>query len=345
MIDKRITIYDIASSLGISASYVSRALNNHPTISEKIKQLVNKKADELNYKQNSFAANLRKGLSKIIGVIVPKINETFFSNVISGIEEIARKHKYHVIICQTDESFKNEVEAVNTLIGQNVDGILISLSSETKSNNHLQEILNNQIKLVQFDRYDHSIPSFIIENDNKEAAFAAVQHLIEQGYKQIAYMGGPEHLEVFKLRKQGYIDAINKFKIKVPKEFYSYDTLLREKAKDIAIKLLNSKNPPDAFFTASDYAAIGVLQAAKLLNIDVPSKLGVVGFQNETFASFITPSLTSVNQNPIEIGKLAANVFFNNFSKTRPQDQNFPIEIVRCDIEIRETSTVLDKFQ
>ncbi|MBD0333387.1 MAG: LacI family DNA-binding transcriptional regulator, partial [Chitinophagaceae bacterium] len=202
MIGKRVTIYDLAKELGISASYISRALNDHPSISEKVKESVKKKARELNYKHNSHAANLRRGSSRTLGVIVPKINESFFSEAIAGIEEACFENNYSLIICQSHESYQQECKAIDTLIHQNVDCILISISSETNSSTYLEEIQRNHIQLVQFDRCMDSVDSYKVVNDNKEASLNAVRHLIKQGYNRIAFLGGPEKLTVFRDRKE-----------------------------------------------------------------------------------------------------------------------------------------------
>ncbi|HEX7367044.1 MAG TPA: LacI family DNA-binding transcriptional regulator [Pelobium sp.] len=334
---KRITIYDIAEALGISGSYVSKALSNDPVVSEKVKSRVKKKAAELNYKHNSFAANLRRGKSKIIGIIVPKISEIFFANVIAGIEEICYQHKHHIIICQSEESFTKEQEAVETLIRQNVDCVMISLSQETISNAHLKEIINHQTHLIQFDRFDDSVESSIVKNDNEEASYQAVRHLVKQGFKNIAYIGGPEHLAVYNERKNGFIKAIHETGKSLNEDFTKHVSISRDEAKAIALKLLAQKNRPDAFFTASDPAALGVMQAAKELNIKVPQELGVIGFQNEEFTNYISPSLSSVEQRSRDIGKTAANLYFNNIMKTK-EKKFYKTEVISCELVVRESS-------
>src|SRR5215216_3519372 len=174
---KRVTIYDLAKELGISASYISKALNNHPAISEKVKEAVKKKATELNYKQNSYAANLRQGSSKTIGVIVPHINQNFFSEAIAGIEEVCFENNHSLIICQSHESYKQECMAIDTLIHQNVDCILISVSAETQSPSHLETVRKNKIELIQFDRCIDTLDSYKVSNDNKEASYNVVKNL------------------------------------------------------------------------------------------------------------------------------------------------------------------------
>lgn len=315
MTRKRVTIYDLAKELGISASYISKALNNHPSISEKIKHAVKKKAAELKYKQNAHAANLRQGLSKTVGVIVPHVDQRFFSEAIAGIEEVCFENNHGLIICQSHESFKQECLAVDTLIHQNVDCILISISAETKSSAHLQTVKENNIELVQFDRYLDELDSYIVSNDNEEASYKVVKALIEQGYKKLAFTGGPDHLTIFKKRKEGYLKAIKEAQLIIPYNFIVSDVLSKEKAFEVAMELLTFKEPPDAFFTVSDHQSLGVLQAAESLNIKIPEQLGIFGFANEAFTEIIKPSLSSVDQKSKELGRHAANVYFEKILK------------------------------
>lgn len=335
---KRVTIYDLATALGISASYVSRALNDHPSISEKIKLLVKTTAQQLNYKHNSNAANLRKGASNTIGVVVPKINESFFSTAIAGIEEACVEYKHSLIICQSGESFEKEVAAIEKLISLNVDCIIISISAETKTTAHLQEVENNNIRLVQFDRTADNIDSYKVLNDNREAAAKAVKHLVEKGYKHIAYIGGPEHLSVFRERKEGFLAAIQEAGLIIPWNYITGDALTKEKGKQVATALLTLKQPPDAIFTVTDYVALGVLQAATVMGIKVPEQLGVFGFANEIFAEMLSPGLSSIEQNAKTLGKHAAYCYFRHILTEKGTAIPHK-EIITCDIIIRETSS------
>ncbi|MVT08797.1 LacI family DNA-binding transcriptional regulator [Chitinophaga tropicalis] len=340
MKQKRTTIYDIAKALNIHATYVSKALNEHSNISQEMIDKVKKKAAELKYRHNSSAANFRASYSKTCGVIVPKINESFFSNAIAGIEEVCAQNGHHLIICQSLESYTKEVEAIETLIRQNVDCIIISLSLETKNSNHLQEVLANGITLIQFDRYDESILSYIVKNDNREAAGRAVKHLLDQRYRRIAYIGGPEHLRIYIERKQGFIDTIREAQISIPYEYTCNISLRREESRKIALELLNGPNPPDAFFTASDFAALGVMQAAKDLNIPVPGKLGIFGFQNEEFTQYLTPTLSTVDQKSMELGALSARLYFSNLQNKEETGTsgNYKTEVVKCSLITNQSS-------
>lgn len=334
---KRITIYDIAREVGVAPSSVSKALNDQASISKKIKALVKSKAEELNYIHNSNAANLRRGSTRTIGVIVPKINTAFFSSAIAGMEEVCCQNNHSLIICQSDESYIKETNAVATLIHQNVDCILISLSIETQSTEHLQNIIDHHITLVQFDRVDHTVQSHMVINDNKRAAYKAVNHLIEMGYRKIAFLGGSDNLRIFKDRKEGYIKAIRESDLSIPYNYLVNNALTTERGMQVASELLNSKEPPDAFFTISDYSAFGILKIATSLGLQVPEQVGIIGFSNETFSELISPSLSSVDQKSRKLGKDAAQIYFDSISK-ESNSVKFRKQIIGTSTIVRNSS-------
>lgn len=336
---KRITIYDLAKELGISASYISKALNNHPSINEKVKKRVKKKAIELNYRHNSHAANLRQGSSKTIGVIVPHINQSFFSEAIAGIEEVCFKNNHSLVICQSHESFEQECIAIDTLIHQNVDCILISVSAGTRSPSHLETIEKNNIALIQFDRCIDKLDSYKVLNDNRDASYNAVKNLISAGYKKIAFLGGPRHLTIYKNRKEGYLKAIKEEGLYIPSNFIVDDILGRQRSAKVVAELLALSAPPDAFFTVSDYQSLGVLDVAGALGIKIPEQLGIFGFANEAFTEIIKPALSSVNQKSKELGRHAANIYFNKIIKGSNTEQSAEKkEIIKSEIIVRQSS-------
>lgn len=334
---KRVTIYDIAQQLGIAPSSVSKALNEHPSISERIKAMVKLKAQELNYLHNSNAANLRRGSSRTIGVVVPKINTTFFSDAIAGMEEACAGNKHSLIICQSDESFLREKEAVKTLLHQNVDCIIISLSTETTSVAHLQEIKNQHVHLIQFDRVDENFACHRIVNDNKNAAYKAVMHLIEMGYQRIALLGGPNHLTIYKDRKEGFLQAVEEAELNIPYNYICSHILSTENGMRKALELLESKTPPDAFFAVSDYSALGAFKAAFSKGLRVPEQVGIMGFSNDTFTKLLSPALSSVDQNSRNLGKKAVNVYFDHILNRAPGSK-FKNLVVESSIIIRDSS-------
>jgi LacI family transcriptional regulator len=331
--EKRITIYDLAKSLNIAPSSVSKALNNSHAISSKIKKMVEDKAKELNYVHNTNAANLRRGFTRIIGVIVPKINESFFANIIAGIEKVCVQYQHSLIICQTEESLDKEVNAVQTLIRQNVDCILISLSLETKSTVHLEEIKNNHIHFIQFDRVSPSINSYTVVNDNAAASYQAVKHLAQHGYQKIAYFGGPAHINLYHERKQGYKNALHDLGLSYNEAFVKDEIISTENGREEALRLLQSDVKPDAFLCTSDYVSLGVLEALKKLSLTSPKDVGIIGFANEMFTQLIQPSLSSVNQYSYEMGEQIAKLYFEEVMKNK---ENERVKSVKVKTEIVE---------
>lgn len=308
---KRATIYDIAEKLNIAASSVSRALNNSRHVNEETKKLVLKTAAELNYKHNTLASNLRKGQSKTIGVVVPFINQNFFSNVIAGIEDASYLKGYNLIICQSNEQHSKEINCINTLINQHVDCIVISVSVDTTDFAHLQNVIDHGIELIQFDRVADELETLKVINDNEQAAFEAVSHMIEQGYRRIALLEGPQNLQIFHQRKTGYLKAMQKHGLPVADELMIANAWTRELGTKGAHQLLSLPQRPDAIFaSASDFAALGALDAAAGLGIKVPSELGICGYANESFSEITNPAITTVDQYSIYMGKTVANLYF-----------------------------------
>lgn len=309
---KRVTIYDIARALNLTASTVSRSLNNNSRINEDTRKLVIAKALEMNYRANSLASNLRKGKSQTIGIVVPRINQSFFANVISGIESITNEKNYNLIICQSNESHEKEIKGVNTLINQHVDCIVISVSAEGGSYTHLQNVIDHHIKLIQFDRVVEEIESVKMINNNEQASRDAVEHLIAMGYKRIALLAGPQNLDIFRDRKAGYIKALRAHKIPVTDELIIDTGSSNEYDADFIRKLLTLPEPPDAIFASrDDFLALGVLEVANDLNIRVPEQLGICGYSNENFTRITTPSLTTIDQYGVDMGKTIAQTYFD----------------------------------
>ncbi|MBC7912542.1 MAG: LacI family DNA-binding transcriptional regulator [Pyrinomonadaceae bacterium] len=339
MTKKRITIYHLAEELGMSVSYVSRALNNHPLVNQKTKDRVKKRAEELNYKPNANAANLRQGSSRTIGVVVPQINHSFFSDVIAGIEEICFQNNHTLIICQSHDSYRHECLAVETLIHKNVDCVFISVAAETQTCTHLEAIRGHDIELIQFDRCMDQLEGYKVLNNNESASFEVVEKLIAQGYKRIAFMGGPAHLSVFKDRKEGYLNAIGKAGLSIPYNFIIDNALSNQKVVDIATELLSLNDPPDAFFNVSDHQSLSILKVANTLGIEVPGQLGIFGFANEGFSSIISPSLSSVDQKSKEMGNQTANLYFNHILNNTDESPSFTKKIIETEILVRQSST------
>jgi LacI family transcriptional regulator len=306
--EKKANIMDVAKYLGVATSTVSRALQDHPSISAKTKKLVSNAVRELNYSPNKIAANLRSGNGMAIGVIIPKINSNFMSNCIFGIENVIYPSGYNLIICQSTEHYEKELSNVRTLIDSQVSGILISVSNETVSTDHLTMVKANNIPLIMFDRINESLEVDCVVNDDARGAAEAVEHLIEQGYSKIALLNGPEQIYVYQNRYQGYRQALTVNNLDLQPDWVIQNINSQKDAYQATNLWLDSKHPPDAIFCASDTLALGVLQALKERNIQLPQQMGVVGYGNDIYGDLTTPTLTSVEQFPQEIGASAAQI-------------------------------------
>ncbi|MCB0651425.1 MAG: LacI family DNA-binding transcriptional regulator [Saprospiraceae bacterium] len=319
--DKKTTIYDIAKKLNITAATVSRALNNNPKISEATRKLVMETADEMNYKQNRVALALKKGRSNNVGVIVPYINRSFFASIIQGIEEELYPFGYHVIICQSHDEKKKEVESIHTLLNAQVDGILMSMSNTVLDLQEINIVLGKSVPLVFFDRKkDIKGVSSVTLNDFA-GAYIVTQHLIEEGCKRIAHLPGDRSLDIYQDRFEGYRQALVDHGME-PDERYVIETKSDVEAGKISTRqLMELDNPPDAIFAAGDFAALGAIQELKSRGIRIPEDFCVAGFSNEPFTKFMELSMTSVDQFPTEMGRCAARVFLEQVKLEEPVEQ------------------------
>lgn len=316
MIKKKTTIHDIARELKITASTVSRALNDHPNISDTTKKLVHGAAARMNYQPNSIAAALRKGKSNTVGVIVPEADRNFFSSVIRGIEEVVNLAGYNVIICQSNDLIEKEKSSINSLLKLRVDGILVSYAKETTSFDHFQEIIRKNVPLILFDRSDESLDVGAVVIDDYLGAYKATEHLIHQGCRSIVHFAGPQNVSIYRERKRGYIEALLRNNIAVEESLIFDSRLKFESGRDHALEMLTWSELPDAIFSASDYSAIGAMIALKENNVLIPEQIGIVGFSNEPFTSFVDPSLTTIDQHSKKMGQFAAQIFLDQVKES-----------------------------
>ncbi|WP_181307024.1 LacI family DNA-binding transcriptional regulator [Rufibacter sp. XAAS-G3-1] len=309
----KVTIHHIAEKLNITASTVSRALNDNPRISEITKKAVLKAAKQLNYQPNNIAAALRNGKSYIIGIIVPTADRAFFASVVRGIEEIANKLNYKVIICQSYDNYEKEVQTIDALLSARVDGIIASIGKNTENFDHYKRCHEKGIPLVLFDRTTDALEVSQVVIDDYLGAYKVVEHLILQGCRRIAHFTSPKKVSVFKERLRGYTDALRDYEIPFDEELIIKSNLQLEDGRTSMEKLLALKVQPDAVFSASDYGAMGALQVLKEHKILVPTEIAIAGFGNEPFTSFSDPALTTVDQFSLTMGRITAELFFEHF--------------------------------
>ena len=303
---KKTTIKDIANVLGITPSAVSKALSNHPRISDKTKAAVLQIAENLNYQPNHLASALRKGKSNLVGVIIPKANSLFFSSIIEKIEDVLNEKGYNVIIAQSNESYEKECKSIDALLYTQVDGIIASMANETVKLDYYEKIKSKGIPLILFDRGENDLNVDYVGIDDYLSSHLVIEHLVEQGCKRIAHIAGFSHTRIYKNRIRGYRDALEKFGLPIEESLIIESNLRIEDGRRIMKQLLELENKPDAVYAAGDYAALGALQVLQENHINVPEDIALVGFTNEPFTSLVTPPITSVEQHSEQIGKVAA---------------------------------------
>ena len=331
---KHITIKDIARELKISVSTVSRALQNHPDISERTKEQVRDCARRLNYKPNLMASNLRTSKNTTIGVVIPELNHHFFSSILDGIEQTANEAGYNILICQTGEDVQKEVRSVQTLISSRVAGMLVGVSKQTAQLYHLQEVLDNAIPLVLYDRACPSLKCDQVVSDDYMGAFNAVEYLIQTGKRKVMYLSSSFQLEVSRRRYQGWRDALLRYNIPITDDMLiECDT--RSKAIIATPGILQRDNRPDAIFCVNDDCAAGVLHVAQILGVKIPEELSICGFSNAPICRATLPMLTTVQQHGVEIGRRATA----RLLKRLQGEERIPqTEMIPTDLIVRETT-------
>ena len=327
----------LAKELGLSIGTVSKALRNSHEISEATKQRVLAKAREVNYQVNPFASSLRKQKSKTIAVVIPEVANNFFALAINGIEEVALEKEYHVLIYLTHEDVKKEITIAQLLQNGRVDGILISLSAQSKTKSHLETIQEKEIPLVFFDRIAEEFDVPKIVTDDFEVSIKATEHLINNGCKEIAFLSISKNISIENGRRRGYEEALKRNNISINEKLIincEDEISGREKIK----QLLLSKQKPDGIFASVEKLAVMTYEICREQQISIPQQLKIISFSNLYTAALLNPPLTTVTQPAFEMGKQAATILFKMIEK---KGHHFLQEktVVPSKLIIRESST------
>ena len=332
----QVTIKDIANKLGVSISTVSRALKDHPDISEKTREAVQELAKILGYKPNLIALNLKHSRTNTIGVLIPEIEHYFFSTVLNGVEEVAYKRNFSVMVFQSNESYMREVLNTQTLLANRVDGVLASFSKNTHDFSHFQQLVDNEIPLVFFDRERDDLHADSVIVDDYTGAYNAVSHLISKGCTKIAFYSAPQHLVLGKNRLEGYRAALEDNGIAfTPDLVYSCDTF--NESEKISRSILKKHDRPDAIFAVNDLTAIGAMKIAKNLGLRIPEDIRFVGFENSRSSWICEPELTTVDQFGFELGKKATELLLARI-KLETFEYETEKKIVKTHLVIRGTT-------
>lgn len=328
------TIKDLARELGVSPSTISKALHNHPDISQVTRKAIIDLAQKMDYYPNQLAYNLVKSKSRTIGIVVPVFFSTFFPSIINGAQEVLSAAGYNLLICQSNEDYNLEKKNIDTLLASRVEGLLVSVSRETNNYDHLLNASKRGIEIVMFNRINKDLGFSTVGVDDYNGAFNAVEHLIQQGYKRIAHLAGPQNLQIGKERLRGYKDALLRNNLPILEDLIIPYDLTEEKARIYSNHLLNMKEIPDALFAINDPTAITFLLVAQERGVKIPQEVGVIGFSYDPISAFIPPGLSTVSQPTHQIGREAATILL---SRLQGKDSNMEVEhkVLQTELIIR----------
>ena len=335
---KRTSLKDLASELGVSIATVSRALRNSPEIGQEMQRKVKELAKRLNYRPNPFAQSLRKEAPRVIGVVVPNLVNHYFSAVLDGIEDEAKKAGYSVISTNTHENCDDEVRAIDNFANLHVEGIIACLSQNTTDYSHFEKVAKMGIPLVFFgttclpDKF-----SSVTANGDK-AAQEATQHLIDTGSKRIAFIGGPNHLEMVKSRKHGYLEALRENHIPIERELVMCEKIDFDWAVEATRKLMQMENRADAILAFNDLITFAAFTAIREMGLRIPVDVALVGFTDDLHARYVMPQMSAVENQAHQMGSVA----YDLLQKCISGDTQIYKKIVPQKLVIRGTSDKYD---
>ena len=330
----RTSLKDLAAKLGVSIATVSRALRNSPEIGQEMQERVKALAKELNYRPNPFARSLRREAPKIIGVVVPNLLTHFYSAVLDGIEEEATKSGYSVISANSHEDCIAEAKAVDNFIDMHVEGIIACLAQDTTDYSHFEEIADMGIPLVFFGRTCMSDKFSTVTANGDEAAQMATEHLITTGSRRIAFIGGPNHLDMVKRRKHGYLEALREHRIPIDREIVVCDKIDYSTAVEHTLNLLKRPDRPDAILAFNAILPFAAYTAIRQMKLNIPKDVALIGFSDDVHTNYVTPRMSVIVDQSKKMGAEACRLLLKSIGG----DSKIRKVIVPQQLVIRETS-------
>ncbi len=336
---RRTSLKDLAEQLGVSIATVSRALRGSHEVGDEMKEKVRALAKKLNYRPNPFAQSLRKEAPRVIGVVVPNLVTHYYAAVLDGIEDYARQQGYSVFSSNSHEDHVREEQAIDNFISMHVEGIIACLAQDTVDYAHFREIHEMGIPLVFFART--CLPelfSQVVANGD-EAAQQATQHLIDNGARRVAFIGGPNHLDMVKRRKHGYLEALRESRIPIERELVKCGKIDFDTARNATLQLLESDNPPDAILAFNDIITYAAFDAIKDKGLRIPEDVAIMGFTDGESAAFVTPKLSAIMDQAHLQGKKACELLLKNING----DKKIYKEVIPMILKIRDSSRKMKK--
>ena len=334
MKQRRTSLKDLADKLGVSIATVSRALRNSHEVGEEMTQKVKQLAKELNYHPNPFAQSLRKEAPRVIGVIVPNLVTHYYAAVLDGIEDYASKLGYSVISANSHEDHEREAQALDNFLNMHVEGIIACLAQDTTDYSHFEQLHKMGVPLVFFARCCLEDMFSQVVGNGDVAAQEATQHMIETGSRRVAFIGGPNHLDMVRRRKHGYLEALRENRIPIDRDLVVCDKIDFDVARNATLRLLEGENPPDAILAFNDIITYAAFDAIKSKGLRIPEDVAIIGFTDGDTAAFVTPRLTAIMDQAHVQGTIACQLLMKSING----DEKIYKEVVPMILKIRESS-------
>ena len=334
MKQRRTSLKALADKLGVSIATVSRALRNSHEVGEEMTQKVKKLAKELNYRPNPFAQSLRKEAPRVIGVIVPNLVTHYYAAVLDGIEDYASKLGYSVISPNSHEDHEREAQALDNFLNMHVEGIIACLAQDTTDYSHFEQLHEMGVPLVFFARCCLEDMFSQVVGNGDVAAQEATQHMIETGSRRVAFIGGPNHLDMVRRRKHGYLEALRENRIPIDRDLVVCDKIDFDVARNATLRLLEGENPPDAILAFNDIITYAAFDAIKSKGLRIPEDVAIIGFTDGDTAAFVTPRLSAIMDQAHVQGTKACQLLMKSING----DEKIYKEVVPMILKIRESS-------
>lgn len=334
---KEVTIYDLADKLNISIATVSRALKDDPVVSRKTKKKIIDLAEKMGYRSNHFASNLRKQKTNTIGIIIHELNSNFITSVLAGVEKITAEAGYDLIIAHSSERYVKEAANAKNLFHKRVDGLIASLSFDTKDLEHFRPFEEKGVPVIFFDRVERSSKYAAVIIDNYKSGYQATKHLIEQGCKRIVHVTSSLKRNVYSERYKGYKDALFDNGIPFDESLLIINDLSEKAGIESATQILNMNPLPDGVFITNDFVAAVCMRTLKENNINIPQDIAIVGFNNDAIGKLIEPALTTINYPGRDMGEIVARNLINHL-EGKSNINTINTVIVSSDLIIRKSS-------
>jgi LacI family transcriptional regulator, galactose operon repressor len=335
--EREVTIYDLANKLNISIATVSRALKDDPVVSKKTKKKIFELAEKMGYRSNHFARNLRKQQTNTIGIIVHELNSNFITSVLAGVEKVTTEAGYDLIIAHSSESYTKEAANAKNLFHKRVDGLIASLSFDTKDLEHFKPFVDKGVPVIFFDRVEQNNENTVVIIDNYKCGYQATQHLVEQGCKKIVHVTSSLRRNVYAERYKGYRDALFDNGIPFDESLLIINDLSEKAGIESATQILSMKPLPDGAFITNDFVAAVCMRTLKENNIVIPDDIAIVGFNNDAIGKLIEPALTTINYPGKDMGEIVARNLINHLKGISSIQLTNTI-IVSSDLIIRRSS-------